>query len=80
MLVEFPVTCTYIPTCVGKSFQFIMSIFLENALKLCIFTQVLLPHSKLQVAFFKKSDSSKIEDGVEEAIICSTVSKFNQKM
>ena len=43
----------YIPPCLGKSFQFMVFTFPENALNLCIFTHAPVPHSKLQVEFFK---------------------------
>ena len=66
----------YIPTCVGKIFQVVVFTFLENALNLYIFTHAPLPHSKHQV---EKSVSPKTE-GVEKAIICSTISKFDQKI
>ena len=65
----------YIPTCVGKMFQFIVFTFLENALNLCIYSHAPLSKSKLQV----ESASPKTE-GIEEAVICSTISKFNQKI
>ena len=66
MLAEFS-PIWYIPPCVGKTFQFMVFTFLENALNLCIFTHAPVPHSKLQVEFFGKSVSPKTK-GVEETI------------
>ena len=37
----------------GKSFQFMVFTFLENALNIRIFTHASVPHSKLQVEFLK---------------------------
>ena len=43
----------YIPTCVGKIFQFMMLTFLENVLNLCILTHAPVPISKFLVEFFE---------------------------
>ena len=51
MFVEFSVL--YIAPCMGKSFQFMVFTFLENALNLCIFTHAPVPHSKFQAEFFE---------------------------
>ena len=43
----------YTPVWVGKNFEFMVFIFLENALDLCIFTHAPVHHSKLQVQFLE---------------------------
>ena len=68
MLAEFFLTCIFQHG--GKIFQFMLFVFLQNALNLCIFTHASVPHSKLQVEFSENLFPPKME-GVEEAIICS---------
>ena len=68
----------YISTCVGKMFQFMVFIFQENALNLCIFTNIPVPHSKLQVEFFENLFPQD-ETGGEQAMIWFALSNFNQK-
>ena len=56
----------YSPPCVAKKFQFLV-FTLENELNLCICTHAPVPHSKLQIQFFKKSVSAKAKNkGVED--------------
>ena len=70
----------YISTCVGKMFQFMVFIFQENALNLCIFTNIPVPHSKLQVEFFENLFPPR-QKGLEEAMICSVkIQSENMKM
>ena len=69
-----------IPTCVGNIFQFMVFIFLENALNLCIFTHAPVLHSKLLVEFFENLFQPR-QKGLEEAMICSVkIQSENMKM
>ena len=65
----------YIPTCVGKTFQFLVSTLLENH---WIYAFLLMPQSPLKTPgiIFWKSVSPMT--GVEEAIFA--LPKFNQKI
>ena len=63
----------YIPICVGKFFQFMLFTLLSIH-----FYSRSTPLLKTPGSNFLKSVSPKTE-GVEEAMICSTISKFNQK-
>ena len=63
MLVEFSL---YISSRMGKFFQFMVFIFLENGLNLRIFTYAPVPHSKFQVEFFEN--------------LSFALSKFDQKI
>ena len=51
LLVEF--SLTFIFHHMREIFQFMVFTFPENALNLCIFTHVSVPHSKLQVELFE---------------------------
>ena len=81
MLVHFSLTCTYIPLCVGKNFQF-MVFTLENEFNLCIFTHAPVLHSKLQVQFFENLFPPRAKNkGVEETMICFIkIQSENMKM
>ena len=68
----------YISTCVGKMFQFMVFIFQENALNLCIFTNIPVPHSKLHVEFFENLFPQDATGG-DQAMIWFALSNFNQK-
>ena len=59
MLVEFSLT-NILSAIVGKIFKFMVFMFLENALSLCIFTQAPVPHSKLEAEYFPNFPSRKI--------------------
>ena len=67
----------YIPSCVGKIFQFIVFTFLENALNLCIFTRAPVAHSKLQVKFFDNLFPPRQKKWRK---LWFALSKFNQKI
>ena len=56
-------------TMCGKIFQFMVFMFRENALNLCIFAHAPVPHSKLQVEFFENLFPPNTK-GVEETMIC----------
>ena len=64
MLVEF--SYLYIPSCVGKFFQFMILTFLKNALNLCSFTHV---SGRLQVEFFENLFPSPKTKGVVETML-----------
>ena len=59
----------YIPSCVGKFFQFMILTFLENALNLCIITHASVLQLKLQVEFFENLFPSPKRKGVEETML-----------
>ena len=75
MLVEFSLTCIF--QHVWEKFcQIIVLTFLENALNLCIFTHVSVPHSKLQVDSFENLFSPRRKGWRK---LWFALSKFNQK-
>ena len=76
MLVEF--SDFYITTCAGKSFQFMVFPFLENALNLCNFTHAAVPHSKLQVESFENPFPPRQKRW--RKLWWLALSKFNQKI
>ena len=81
MLVQFSLTCTYIPPCVGKNVQF-MVFTLENEFNQCIFTHAPVLHSKLQAQFFENLFPPRTKNkGVEETVICFfKIQSENMKM
>ena len=84
MFVKFSLKPACIPPCVGKTFKFLVFTFLENALKLGIFTHV-PSHSKFNILsshpwqkenthiprqhFFKNMFVPTAEE-VEKAVVC----------
>ena len=61
----------------GKFFQFIVFIFVENALNLWIFIHALVPYSKLQAGFFENLFPPR-RMGWRE--LWFSLTKFNQKI
>ena len=74
-LLNFP-WLIYSPIC-GKSFQFMVFTFLENAFNPCIFTHVSFSYSKLQVEFFENVFPPR-QKGWSK--LWFSLSKFNQKI
>ena len=70
----------YIPSCVGKNFQFMVFTLLENALNLSIFAHAPSPQLKTPGRIFWKSVSPKMK-WVEETMICFIkIQSKNMKM
>ena len=77
MLVEFSRTCIFHH--MWETFFHVWWTFLENALNLCIFTDAPVPHSKLQVEFYKNLFPPR-RKGWRKLWLGLALSKFNQKI
>ena len=74
MLVQFSV---FLPTCVGKIFQFMVFTFPENALNQSFLLMPPVPHLKLQVEFFENLFPPRRKRWRK---LWFALSKFNQKI
>ena len=64
----------------GEIFQFMVFTFPEDALNLCIFTHVSVPHSKLQVELFENLFPQEERGGGNYVICFFKIQTENMKM